>query len=162
METLYKCEYNIDKALWTKWAKENWLKGRQLGFMIMWIFFMIGCLIIFFALRNPLYLFLALFCAYRAFLRWMVLANRIYTMMAKEYGDNWIREICFTEDDIKMIDVKNTVAMDYSDIERIQESGSYIRIHLSNNKVIRLYTEKFTLGSWTECREFIESKTHLS
>ncbi len=160
MEPLFKCEYNVEKSMWMKWAKESWFKGRQLGLMIMWTVLMIGCLIVVFALRNPLYIFFALFAAYRAFFRWMLLGSRTYSILAKDAGENWLREICFTEEDIKIIDVKNTVCLEYSNIDDIQEDDGYIRIRFKNNKVVRLYADKFTVGSWPECRELIKGRTN--
>ena len=110
-------------------------------------------------LNFMLFLVFGIFALYRGLFRWKVITARQYSALAKQHGAvNWTRKISFGENEIVTEDGNVTVTNPYSEITSIEEKDNYIRLFLNNNTVIRLYSDCFTIGTWDECKKWIQEK----
>ncbi len=105
-----------------------------------------------------LFFIFAVFCAYRAFLRNMLLASRQFKAMGAHFKKKeWVRTILFEDDHIKISDEDFQVKYDYSDIVDIKECGNQIYLDMQDKSVIRLYQSAFLDTDWNRCKAWIES-----
>ena len=156
-------EYKIDWPLLKKWTKESHYSGKRLAFFIVWCILLVGSLAMTaLSFTVSLYeyavffVFVALFCLYRAFFWNTAIAKRQYKVLAQTYGkDSWLRTICFEENEIIMKEEKSEFRYQYTDVVGIVEKGEKIYLQLRAKMVIRLYRSKFVDGSWEDCKKRI-------
>ena len=168
-----KNEYTVSWPLLRQWTKEACLSGVRLVIFILYcvlgtVNLVSGITIFVISVKLgtdmlisniALLLFITVFCFYRAFLHNMLLAKRRYKFLAKSYGcDEWSMAIEFGEDEITVSEATSSIAYKYKSITGIKEKGNKIYIKLESNAVLRLYADKFTSGSWEECKNKITEK----
>lgn len=142
MNILFECQYVLDKKKYLFWC-------------------VFAALVFAYAVYVKFYAFLVIgiFALYRGLFRWKVITARQYSALAKQHGAvNWTRKISFGENEIVTEDGNVTVTNPYSEITSIEEKDNYIRLFLNNNTVIRLYSDCFTIGTWDECKKWIQEK----
>lgn len=107
-----------------------------------------------------LFFIFAVFCAYRAFLRNMLLASRQFKAMRDRFKKNeWVRTIQFEDDRITLSEEDFLVIKYcYSDIVDIKECGNQIYLDMQDKSVIRLYQSAFVDTDWNRCKAWIESR----
>lgn len=157
-----KNEYRVTRQLCRTWLWENMRKPPMLIVFIMWVF--ISLLVLWGMLYTPftsLFAILEIFCLYRAFFRTLLLHRKQYNTLARTYGENWLRTICFEED--KLVVTEGNVSVSslqfpYSDIASIEEKDNKVWLRLKNKFSVRLYKDKFIDASWGECRAFLAEK----
>ena len=159
MDSLFTCEFTLTKDLYLSWSKENNLYKKRKLVTAMWC--AITLIIIAAAILAhflPL-LVLTLYTLYRAFFRWRILTAKQYDKLAETYGrSGWSRCVYFENEHIRVAEACLSMEYDYSNIDKIEENGDYIKLYCNNGTVIRLYADKFTQGTWAECREFVRGK----
>lgn len=147
-----KNEYTVTWKLYRSWAIENMLKGVHLGFTIGWV--LLGLLCFWFSLSSFLshfFQFMGLFCFYRAFLRFPMIAKKQYRTLAKAYGqENWTRTILFGEDNISIFETNTTTQLSYSDIVDIREKDDKIWLIFNHKMIVRLYKSAFVDTDWED------------
>ncbi len=159
MNVLFECEYVLDEKKYLSWGRENHARSAQRAFSVFWCVF--ATLVFVYAVYVKFYAFLVfgIFALYRGIFRWKVITARQYSALSKQRGTvNWTRKISFGENDIVTEDGNVTVTNQYSEIIGIEEKGNYVRLCLSNNTVIRLYSDCFVTGTWDECKKWIQEK----
>lgn len=156
MDTLFECEYTLDKKRFLSWGRENNANAPVWGFMVFWCIF--AALFFAYAIYTKFY-FLLVFCffsLYRGLFRRRLLTARQYAVLSKRHGtESWTRKVSFSESGIVTSDGNVTVNNLYSELRRIEEKNGYIKLYLKHNTVIRLYSDCFTTGTWDECRKYI-------
>ena len=163
-----KNEYNVNKEEIISWSK-GYLIRSALG--ITWIclyviLFLIGvALITLLALGggDPLKWGVAVIAIilpiYRLFFSQYVFARSKYKMLSKTYGvTEWIRTIELTDEDIVVTDHTSLMRFKYSNLRKIIDRDKKVLLLFTNNLSVRLYKDKFTEGTWQECKEMLESK----
>lgn len=154
-----KNQYLVTWELYRSWTLENSVKGIRLYMMIMWCVLLAACLFMGIATYDFLFFIFAVYCAYRAFLRNMVLANKQYKMLGNRYKKKeWIRTILFEDDRITVSEEDSQMKLRYSDIVRIRERGDKIWLDMQDKSVIRLYQPAFADTDWNRCKAWIESR----
>lgn len=157
-----KNEYRVTRQLCRTWLWENMRKPPMLIVFIMWVF--ISLLVLWGMLYTPftsLFAILEIFCLYRAFFRTLLLHRKQYNTLARTYGENWLRTICFEEDKLAVTEGNVSVSslqFPYSDIASIEEKDNKVWLRLKNKFSVRLYKDKFIDASWEECRAFLAEK----
>ncbi len=157
-----KNEYQVTRQLCRTWVLENMSKPPWLPILILWGLLAVLCVWGMFSTPFPGLLgVLALFCLYRLFLRNLIISRRQYSRLAKTYGENWTRTICFEEDKLVVTEGNvSSLQLPYSDIVSIEEDGNKVRLVHKSKSVVRLYKDKFIDASWEECRTFLAAKMH--
>ncbi|MBQ3692861.1 MAG: hypothetical protein II931_06040 [Clostridia bacterium] len=164
-----KNEFQVTKALYMSWGKENRSKGSRLKFRIFWcvmtaVFIcLIALMCIMGGVRKYMYVYAAalmFYCAYRAFFRDIVFTASQYRKNEKIFGgENWVRTIEFGEDEIISTDGSvMTVRTPYSEIVGMRDDGNKIWLDTKKKMVIRLYKDKFVGGDFEKFRKFISVK----
>ena len=153
-------EYTIDWPLLKKWTNESHYSGMRLIFFILWCALLIGS-IVFVVLSivanmyfyGLIYILIALFSFYRAFLWNIMIAKQQYKRLAQIYGKtSWVRTISFEDDGIVIKEEKTETKYNYSDILDIVEKDERIYLKLQAKTVMRLYKSKFVDCTWKECK----------
>ena len=159
MDSLFTCEFAITKDLYLAWAKENNLYAKRKAVTAMWCVITLLVIGISIWARFPYFLIFALYTLYRAFFRWRILTAAQYKKLSETYGrSDWTRCIYFENEHIRVAEACLSVEYDYPNIEKIEENNGYIKLHFANGTVIRLYADKFTQGTWDECKAFLSGK----
>lgn len=155
-----KNEYEVTEKLFLSWVKESMLTGVRFKFKVFWSV-LIAAAIVFCVIYNwnIIFILLAVFCLYRAFLRDFVTAKSQYMRLVKLHGnDKWVRTITFENDFICVNDGNASVKYYYTDITGIRESGNIIWLDTNKQGVIRLYKNAFKDGDCDQCINMIKSK----
>lgn len=154
-----KNEYCITWKLYRSWAFENLFKGARLTFLIIWSLFCLVSLWLGLSGFNIFYIFLAIFCFYRAVLRTLLFAKKQYKTLVKMYGkENWTRTITFEDSCISLIEGPISIQYSYTDLAGIREKDNKIWLIFNNSTVIRLYKNAFVDSDWTECKSLITAR----
>lgn len=153
MDILYECEYVLDRKKYLAWGRENQNSPLKRGFTAFWFIF---AAVVFAAAIYYEFYSLFIFCLlalYRGLFHWRLLTARQYSLLARGYGtENWTRRISFGEDNIVMSEGNVSVNTSCSELTEVEEKGNYIKLHLKNGNVIRLYSDCFVKGTWEECK----------
>ena len=160
-DTVIKCVYSVTWKRCMEWLLESKVKPPRLFFTILWIMLGIAWigLGITFEVSTPLYYFMVFFCIYRVALRDILMLNRQYRAMVKNFGqEEWLRTVVFEEDQIRMLEGNVTMNFNYSDIIDVKENENKIWLICQNKKVIRIYRDSFVDSNWEECRSLIGRK----
>lgn len=159
MDNLFSCEFTLTKEKYLSWAKENNLYKKRKIVTAMWCAITLIIIAVAIWVNFLPLLVLTLYTLYRAFFRWRLLTAKQYDELAKGYGgSDWTRCVSFDDEHIYVKEANLSAEYDYSKLERIEENGSYIKLHFANGTVIRLYADKFTQGTWDECKAFLSGK----
>lgn len=155
-----KNEYEVTEDIFIMWSLENMFKGVRLKFFIFWIvaavLAIICCLIYD---LDAFFIFLVVFCLYRAFLRSFVVTKSRYKTLKKSQGnDKWIRTVIFEDDFIRVNDGNFSAKYAYSDIVKIQDNGNRICLDTNKQDFIRLYKDSFIGCSCDQCINMIKAK----
>lgn len=152
---MIKNEYNVTWKLYKEWLIENMTKGAKLIFLLFWSFMAIALFAIsFLGSFSFLYLFMAVFCVYRAIFRDYIAARKQYARLAKIYGcESWLRTITISDTDVFIHEGNSSISYKTADIVRIREKGDRIWLVMNSKMVVRLYQSAFTEGSWEACRK---------
>ena len=142
---IVKNEYIVTEKMYLSWGRENWKKGAQLVFLILWTILAV-CI----SLLNILggwtafNIIMLLFCLYHGFLRNYVVTRAQYKRLSRAHGaSDWVRTIDFGEDEILINDGNVSVKYAYKDITGMREKGNKIWLDAANKTVIRLYKDCF-------------------
>ncbi|MCM1056304.1 MAG: hypothetical protein NC517_01660 [Firmicutes bacterium] len=159
-DTLFVCEFVLDRKKFLSWGKENTRRAVNRIFQVFWCVFATAAFAAAICWKYYFLLVLCVYSLYRGLFRWRVLTARQYSLLAKNYGtENWVRRISFEEDSIVVAEGNLSQNLPCSELAKIEEAGSYIRLHEKNGTVIRLYSDCFVTGTWEECREHLLSYT---
>lgn len=152
---MIKNEYAVTWKLFKTWLIENKLKGIRLVFFIFWNIFTILALISNFITGfSMFYIFVALYCIYRAFFRDYIFTKKQYNQLAKINGGNdWIRTITIYDTETYVKEGVAEYKYNNADVINVIEKGDKILLVMNNNMVIRLYKSAFIEGGWNECKE---------
>ena len=159
MNVLFVCEYVLDQKKYLSWGKENQESSLHRSIKAFWCVFAV--LVFIYAIYVQFYVLIvfSIFALYRGMFRWKVITARQYAALSKQRGsENWTRRISFGENHIVTEDGNVTITDQYSEITGIEEKDNYIRLLLNNNTAIRLYSDCFTTGTWSECKKWIQDK----
>lgn len=154
-----KNEYKVTWEVFKIWLAENRLKKPQIFFTAFWVVFGVCIIGMSVAYGYAPFMAFALLCFYRAFLRNFLFAKRQYKTLAKTYGqEDWLRTITFGEEEILLSEGNITERFRYSDIDAVKEKDNRAWILFKDQKVLRLYKDKFIDSDWDECKELIKRK----
>jgi len=157
-----KNEYTVTWKLYRSWCIENMLTGIKLCFTIFWALWGFLCLWLSFSQRSHIFLLVALYSLYWAFLRFPLIAKKQYRTLADVYGQtDWTRTILFEDDKITESEMTTTTQTSYSDITDIREKGDNIWLILNTKMVIRLYKSAFVGTDWETCKAFIAARRNI-
>lgn len=158
-------EYEVNYEMYKKWNKDTRFKGNRLKFYICWgvlatFFLAMGCIYRFlFCMEDEfilLYFIFGIFCVFWIFFFPIYACKRQFKLLSDTYGKtNWVRVICFSDENIIVTEESIQITHEYSDIVKIEESDDLIYLRLKNKTIIRVYKSKFTQGNWDECKELI-------
>ena len=97
-------EYMVTWKLYREWLLENKTKGAKLVFLVFWSLMAIVLFVMsFFGGLSWFYLFMAVFCVYRAFFRDYIAARKQYAQLVKIYGcESWLRTITLSDTGIML------------------------------------------------------------
>lgn len=154
-----KNEYPVTWRLYQLWTLESMGKGVQLVFSIIWyVMGLVAIGVVASGVFSVLFIFLALFCFYRAFFRYFLKARKRYKAQAKKFGTkNWLRTITFEEDRLTVSEGAVTTEYLYADLTGIQEKKDKIWLTYKNKTVLRLYQGAFVGTDWAACKAKIEA-----
>lgn len=101
----------------------------------------------------------ALLSIYKLFFSQYVFACSKYRILADTYGvAEWIRSVELTDEDITMVDHTSLTKLRYDNLKKIIDGDKIVILIFNNNITLRLYKDKFTAGTWQECKELLEGK----
>lgn len=156
-----KNEYFVTWKLYRSWMFEGNVKKVRLRLylMISWCILLAACLFLGIWTHEILFFGFAVYCAYMAFFRNLLLANKQFKTMGDSFKKKeWVRTILFEDDCITISDGDVLVIKyPYSDIVGIRERGDKIWLDMQDKTVIRLYQSAFVDTDWDKCKEWIES-----
>ena len=96
---------------------------------------------------------------YKLFFSQYVFACSKYRILADTYGvAEWIRSVELTDEDITMVDHTSVNKLRYDNLKRIIDGDRIVILMFNNNITLRIYKDKFTQGTWQECKEMLEAK----
>lgn len=150
---MIKNEYTVTWKLYRGWLFENKLTGVRLAFLLFWSLMAVVTLVIGFFANIPLFfLFLSLYCVYRAVLRDYIAGKKQYSQLANLCdGKNWIRTITISDTEISISEGPSLLSFQNTDVVRVVEKGDKIWLFVNNDAVIRMYKSAFVEGSWEKC-----------
>ncbi|MCM1024856.1 MAG: YcxB family protein [Roseburia sp.] len=156
METLFECEYTVDKKKYISWGRERLLHSPQLTFSIFWCAFAALILVVVIFTRMRLLLWFFLYALYRGLLRWILILERQYRLLANQYhAESWTRKYTLTDEGITLQEGNISINTPYSEVERIEEKADCLLLHLKDKGCFRLYRDCFVKGTWEECRDYL-------
>ena len=156
-------EYSVDRRLYRQWVRENAFRGTKLVFFIVWcVLFLVmaGLAVWRFAAggtaEGVLFLLMAAFCLYRAFLRDRLFVDRQFEKLSRYYGKgSWTRRIDFEDGGIVLTEEKTRQEIAWDDLLKMTEKDDLIVLRMRTDAAVRLYRSKFTDCEWKDCREKI-------
>lgn len=157
-----KNEYLVTWKLYRSWMFEGnvmLVKGR-LFLMIFWCILLAAGLFMGILSHEILFFVFAVYCAYMAFFRTLLLVYLQFKMLRERFKKKeWVRTILFEDDCITVSEEDILVTKyPYSGIVDIRERGDKIWLDMQQDKsVIRLYQSAFVDTDWDKCKEWIES-----
>ena len=162
-------EYAVTKERYMSWFKMEQKQGIQLKITIMWsvilFILIIAALIVVIhpSTGDPtpwlsLEGVFILFAVYHLFIRRRMMASRMYDMLAKRFGKDWVRTIDFQKDKLVIVEGAFEVKYPYSEISSVRSKGDLIIIETDKKLKIHAYKDCFTEGDYPKFRRFIESR----
>ena len=168
-----KNEYLMTWKLYRSWYREMRFRGWGLVFFILYTLILcadaVFCVIFLMqSIRSGgqfpywyamLLFWIGLFCAYRAYLRYYLIARQRYNFMVKTYGKTeWMVRIVFGEKLIELHEPTAKQRLRYSDLISVTDRDNKIRLKFKNGVVVRLYKDAFVDSTWQECEEMLRAK----
>ena len=157
----YKCEYKVKNMQYPQWnyiGNFNWLMAAGIVFSI-GLFSFVG----FKAWANGNMLtFVFIIVALVMFLFVMVKWWKAHKMVKDKYGHgDWRRIIVISDDGITQTELtsRGTIPEKYAfkDIAELKEDDDDLTISTIDRHFISMKKDSFTVGSWEDCKQFIES-----
>lgn len=157
----YKCEYKVKNMQYPRWnyiGNFNWLMAAGIVFSI-GLFSFVG----FKAWADGnMFTFVFVIIALVMFLfvtgKWW----KAHKMVMEKYGhDDWHRVVVIDDYGIAQTELtsKGTISEKYafSDITELKEEDNDLTISTIDRHFISMKKDSFTVGSWEDCKQFIES-----
>ena len=132
---------------------------------VLWIVLAVFCVFLFInyilskdIISSFFFLFVTLFCIYRAFFRHKILSSRYFDVLASNQGTNeWERVIQFA-DDITIIDGNITTQYKWNQIIKIIDNKEYLILVFDKGSGIRVAKDGFTIGDSDTFMEYIKNE----
>ena len=143
----------MTRELYRRWIPEAKKEGKRLAFTVFRAVMAVGTLLYFLLCgHDPLFLFLALYCAFMILPRDLIAGGRMYKRLLSLQGTrHWVRTVTVTREEIVVCDGSSQTTPRTADIKKVTRDERVIRVFMNNGTSLRLYTDSFTEGTPEDC-----------
>jgi hypothetical protein len=162
MDELFENRYTVTRERLLEWAQRP---ARRDFFLILWaamlLFSAYECAVTTVAgdwLFAGIYLLLALFCAYRIFLRRQVQVNRMFKKLSDMQGTAQWQRVVVLGEEITVHDGSTTVRFQWRQVREVIVRDDALLLRVPGNLAVRIFPDSFTKGSEESFLQFLRAR----